>query len=141
MNLSTVPVTTGGYLRGIIPDYTVNQDIRDLVVFIIDRPQHEELIHEVRKAGGRVFLRTGGDVGGALLAADPDAPVDILIGTGGAAEGLISACAVKALGGAMLGRVTPRSPEERMACEQAGMDLQRVLTCDDMVTGDEVCHD
>jgi len=115
-----------------------NKDIRDLVVFIIERPQHQELIHEVRKAGARVFLRTGGDVGGALLAADPDAPVDVLMGTGGTAEGLIAACAVKALGGAMLGRVTPRSEAERLACEAAGVDLNRVLTCDDMVTGDEV---
>ena len=115
-----------------------NKDIRDLVVFILDRPRHQELIGEIRKAGARVYLQEGGDIGGALLAADPEGSVDLMAGTGGAAEGLITACAVKALGGGMLGRLAPQSDIEKVACVDAGIDLTRVYTCSDMVLGDEV---
>jgi len=114
------------------------KDIRDLTVFIVDRPRHAGLIAEVRKAGARVFLRTGGDVGGSLLAADPSAPIDVLMGIGGAAEGLISACAVKALGGAMLARIAPQSEQEKTACTDAGLTDRTILTCEDMVKGNEV---
>ena len=96
------------------------------------------MIHDVRQAGARVFLRQSGDVGGALLAADFSGYVDVMMGTGGMAEGLISACAVKALGGAMLGRIAPQSQDEKQACLDAGMDMERVLTCGDMVQGEEV---
>lgn len=115
-----------------------NKDIGDLVVFVLDRPRHQGLIEEIRKAGARVYLQEGGDIGGALLAADPEGGVDLMIGTGGAAEGLITACAVKALGGGMLGRLAPQSEEERKACQSGGIDLQRVYTCNDMVMGDKV---
>lgn len=115
-----------------------NKAIRDLVVFIIDRPRHHDLIAEVRRAGARVFLRSEGDVGGALLAADPRTPVDLLMGIGGAAEALISACAVKALGGAMLAQVAPQSEEERQALLDEGQDLNRIFKCGDLVTGDQV---
>jgi len=114
------------------------KDIRDLVVFILDRPRHNQLIREVRRAGARVFLRGGGDVGGALLAADPRGGVDVLMGTGGAAEGLITACAVKALGGTMLGRVSPQTQIETQACLDANLDTSRILTCNDMVNSDEI---
>ncbi len=114
------------------------KDIRDLVVFILDRPRHRNLITEVRRAGARVFLREGGDVGGALLAADPRGGIDILMGTGGAAEGLITACAVKALGGTMIGRVSPQTQIETQACMDAGLDTSRILSCDDMVQGEEI---
>jgi fructose-1,6-bisphosphatase II len=114
------------------------KDVQDVVVFIVERPRHKQLIHDVRQAGARVFLRSGGDVGGALLAADVSAPVDVMMGIGGAAEGLIAACAIKALGGAMLGRIAPQSQDERQACLDGGMDLERVLTCQDMVQDDEV---
>jgi fructose-1,6-bisphosphatase II len=115
-----------------------NKDVRDVVVFIVDRPRHKQLIHDVRQAGARVFVRTGGDVGGSLLAADAASPIDIMLGIGGVAEGLITACAVKALGGAMLGRVAPQSQNERQACLDGKIDMDRVLSCGDMVTGDEV---
>jgi len=114
------------------------KDISDLVVFIVERPRHRDLIHDVRKAGARVFLRPAGDIGGALLAAEPETSIDLLMGIGGAAEGLIAACAVKALGGAMLGRVVPQRQDERQACIDAGVDLGRVLTADDMVRGEKV---
>ena len=114
------------------------KEVNDVIVFIVDRPRHKQLIHDVRQAGARVFLRGGGDVAGALLAADVNAPVDIMMGIGGAAEGLMAACAVKALGGAMLGRIAPQSQNERQACQDGGVDLDRVLRCSDMVQGDEV---
>lgn len=114
------------------------KDICDLVVFIIDRKRHVQLIQDVRRAGARVFLRPGGDVSGALLAADPSSPVDLMLGVGGAAEGLLAACAVKAMGGAMLGRVSTLNEEEKRACLEAGVILDRVMTCNDMVGGKEV---
>jgi fructose-1,6-bisphosphatase II len=112
--------------------------IQDLVVFVVDRPRHAELIKEIRQAGARVFLRQGGDVGGALLAADPETPVDLLMGIGGTAEALISACAVKALGGAMLTQVAPQSEAERAALVDEGQDLNRIYECNDLVKGNQV---
>jgi fructose-1,6-bisphosphatase II len=114
------------------------KDIRDLVVFILERPRHLKLIGEVRKAGARVLLRKGGDIGGAMMAADPNVAIDVLMGIGGAAEGLMAACAVKALGGAIMARVAPQSPEEAAACREKGVDTRRILTRDDLVSGDEV---
>ena len=114
------------------------KDVRDLIVFIVDRPRHKQLVHEVRQAGARVFLRSSGDVGGALLAADSTGHVDAMMGIGGVAEGLMSACAVKALGGGMLGRITPQSQNERQACLDGGIDLDKILTCGDMIKGEEV---
>lgn len=113
------------------------KDIRDLAVFVINRPRHDTLIAELRKAGARVVLRGGGDVGGSLLAADARSAIDLMLGIGGAAEGLLAACAVKALGGAMLARVTPQDEDERRACIAAGMDLNQVLTTNDLIRGDE----
>jgi fructose-1,6-bisphosphatase II len=115
-----------------------NKAIRDLVVFIIDRPRHQNLIRDIRKAGARVFLRSSGDVGGSLLAADPDTPVDLLMGIGGAAEALISACAVKALGGAMLAQVAPQSKDEKEALLDEEQDMNRIFMCDDLVKGDQI---
>lgn len=114
------------------------KEVRDLIVFIVDRLRHRQLVQEVRQAGARVFLRSSGDVGGALLAADSIGHVDVMMGIGGAAEGLMTACAVKALGGGMLGRVAPQSPDERQACLDGGIDLERILTCDDMIKGEEI---
>ncbi len=114
------------------------KEIRDLVVFILDRPRHEQLIAEVRKAGARVLLRRGGDIGGAMMAADPNVAIDVLMGIGGAAEGLMAACAVKALGGAIMARVAPQSKDEQRACREQGVDLTRILTKDDLVSGNEV---
>lgn len=109
------------------------KEVRDLVVFVLDRPRHQDLIEEIRSAGARVMLRTDGDIAGALMAVSRDAGADLLMGTGGAAEGLIAACAVKALGGAMLGRLWIQSETERSATEGAGLDPARILTCDELV--------
>ncbi len=113
-------------------------EINDLAVFVLDRPRHATLVDEVRQAGARVLLRQGGDVNGAMMAADPNVAIDLLLGVGGAAEGLMAACAVKALGGAIMARVAPQSEQEERACREEGLDLKRILTKDDLVSGDEV---
>ncbi len=114
------------------------KSVRDLVVFVLDRRRHRDLIREIRAAGARVMLRIDGDIAGAILAAMGDGRVDALMGIGGVAEGLIAACAVKALGGGMLGRLAPQSEEERRAVEAAGLDTRQVLRCDDMVKTERI---
>jgi fructose-1,6-bisphosphatase II len=84
------------------------------------------------------MLTDDGDISGAALAAAPDGPVDLLIGVGGTAEGLIAACAVKALGGGMLSRLAPQSAAERQALATAGIDSRRILCCEDIVAGDQI---
>jgi fructose-1,6-bisphosphatase II len=112
--------------------------VRDLVIFVLERPRHAELIAEIRAAGARVMLADDGDISGAVLAALPDGPVDALMGIGGTAEGATAACAVKALGGGMLARLAPQHEAERAAVDAAGLDVRRVLTCADIVAGDQV---
>jgi fructose-1,6-bisphosphatase II len=114
------------------------KDVGELVVFILDRPRHHALIAEVRRAGARVSLRPAGDISGGIMAADPDSPIDVMMGKGGASEGLLTACAVRILEGTMLARLAPMSDTEREACEGAGHDMKRVLTCGDMVAGDDI---
>jgi fructose-1,6-bisphosphatase II len=111
-------------------------DVRDVMVVILDRPRHEEGIKAIREAGGRVRLIPDGDVSGALLAVSPDRPVDLLWGIGGTPEGVISAAALKCYGGGLIGRLWPRDDDERRAAEEAGYDVTRVLTQDDLVKGD-----
>src|SRR3954447_13172850 len=111
-------------------------DMRDVMVVVLDRPRHEDGIRQIREAGARVRLITDGDVSGALLAVTPDRPVDLLWGIGGTPEGVISAAALKCYGGGLIGRLWPRDDEERRAATDAGYDLDRVLTQDDLVKGD-----
>jgi fructose-1,6-bisphosphatase II len=112
--------------------------VPEVTVFILDKPRHQERIAAVRAAGARVLLRTDGDVAGALMAARAGSGVDLLLGIGGTPEGVIAACAVRALGGAMLGRVAPQKPDETAAVRQAGIDAARVLTERDLVASDDV---
>jgi fructose-1,6-bisphosphatase II len=112
--------------------------ISDLVVFVLNRPRHQELIHEIRQAGARVILRSDGDIIGALQALLPQGGADIMMGIGNVAEGVIAACAARAANGAMLGRLTPQSDEELDAVQEAGLDIDRVLTMDEMVTSKQV---
>ena len=114
------------------------RDVRDLTVFVLDRPRHARLIADIQAAGARLLLRTDGDILGALLALTPGSGVDVLMGIGGTPEGVVSACAVRALGGAMVGRLAPQKPGELEAIGGAGMDLGRVLTECDLVTSDDV---
>jgi fructose-1,6-bisphosphatase II len=112
-------------------------DVRDVMVVMLDRERHHDAMSQVREAGARVRLLTDGDVAGSLLAVSDNTPVDLLWGIGGTPEGVISAAAIKCIGGQLLGRLWPRDDEERDAALAAGYDLDKVLTCDDLVTGDD----
>ncbi|MFE0510349.1 class II fructose-bisphosphatase [Streptomyces sp. NPDC058964] len=110
----------------------------DVTVVILDRPRHEGLIKEVREAGARIKLISDGDVAGSIYALREGTGVDLLLGVGGTPEGIISACAVKCLGGTIQGKLWPKDDEERQRAVDAGHDLDRVLTTDDLVSGDNV---
>jgi len=112
--------------------------IQDLTVMVLDRPRHEKLIAEVRKAGARIRLITDGDVAGALMTAWPDSGIDLLMGIGGTPEGVIAACALKCMGGEIQGKLYPRSDEEAQKARDIGYDLRQVLTIDDLVRSDNV---
>jgi len=111
---------------------------QDVTVVILDRPRHEAIIKEVRETGARVKLITDGDVAGAIMAAREGTGTDLLLGIGGTPEGIIAACAIKALGGVIQGRLWPKDDAERQKAIDAGHDLGRVLTTDDLVTSDDV---
>jgi fructose-1,6-bisphosphatase II len=108
------------------------------MVVVLDRPRHEEGIAAIREAGARVRLIAHGDVSAALLAVTERSPVDLLWGIGGTPEGVISAAAVKCIGGQLLGRLWPRDDAERTAALDAGYDLTRILDSDDLVAGEDV---
>jgi fructose-1,6-bisphosphatase II len=114
-----------------------HRDIRDVMVVMLDRERHHEAMRQVREAGARVRLITDGDVSASLLAVSENSPVDLLWGIGGTPEGVISAAAIKCIGGQLLGRLWPRSDEERDAAVAAGYNLDQILTCDDLVKGDD----
>lgn len=118
----------------------MERNVADLTVVILDRPRHTDLIEQVREAGARIKLITDGDVAGAVMAAMPgDTGVDVLMGVGGTPEAVLAACALKALGGDMQCKLWPRSEEEgRRAAESGDVDLERVLTMDDLVSSDDV---
>jgi fructose-1,6-bisphosphatase II len=110
----------------------------DVTVVILDRPRHEQIIREVREAGARIQLITDGDVAGAIMAAREGTGVDLLLGIGGTPEGIISACALKCMGGVIQGRLWPRDDEERQKAIDAGHDLDRVLVTEELVSGENV---
>jgi fructose-1,6-bisphosphatase II len=112
------------------------ESIRDVTAVILDRERHEDLIGEVRATGARIRLIQDGDVIGAVSTAWPDTGADILFGIGGTPEGVIAAAALKCMGGEIQGRLWPRNDSERQAAIDAGYDLERVLTTDDLVSGD-----
>ncbi|MFF6951493.1 class II fructose-bisphosphatase [Streptomyces iakyrus] len=110
----------------------------DVTVVILDRPRHEGIIKEIRETGARIKLISDGDVAGSILALREGTGVDLLLGIGGTPEGIISACAVKCLGGTIQGKLWPKDDEERQRAIDAGHDLDRVLTTEDLVTGENV---
>lgn len=114
------------------------KDLDDLTIVVLDRPRHEQLIAEIRATGARIRLITDGDVAGAIMAAKSGTGVDALMGIGGTPEGVIAACALKCLGGAIQGRLHPRDEDERRAALAMGYDANRVLGTDDLVASDNV---
>lgn len=112
--------------------------VRDLQVVVLDRPRHRDLIEEIRASGARVLLNFDGDTAGALIAATPNTGADALMGIGGVPEGVTAACAVKAMGGGMLGRLCPQSSEEENAIKEAGIDKNRILTCNELVNSTQI---
>jgi fructose-1,6-bisphosphatase II len=111
---------------------------QEVSVVVLDRDRHEGLIAELREVGAKVLLITDGDVAPAIAAAQPGTGVDLLMGIGGTPEGVLSAAALKCVGGVMQGKLWPRNAEERQSLIDDGYDLDRVLTTDDLVGGRDV---
>ncbi|MEZ4590723.1 MAG: fructose-bisphosphatase class II family protein [Chloroflexota bacterium] len=114
------------------------KSVRDLSVIVLERPRNQHLIDEIRECGARVLLRDEGDAEGALIAATEGTDVDVLMGIGGASQGILAACAVKASGGAMLARLRPQDAEEQENIRQAGLDESRILTCSELVSSNQI---
>jgi fructose-1,6-bisphosphatase II len=113
-------------------------EVSDLTVVILDRPRHEQLIRDVREAGARMKLIIDGDVAGGLLAAMPGTGIDVLMGIGGSPEAVITACALKCVGGDMQTRLWPRNDEERRVVEERGLDTSKVYGLNDLVKSEDV---
>jgi fructose-1,6-bisphosphatase II len=112
--------------------------VEDVTVVVLDRPRHNELVQQVRDAGARIKFISDGDVAGAIMATRDDTGIDLLLGIGGTPEGIIAACAVKCVGGVIQGKLWPKDDAERERAIDAGHDLSRVLSTNDLVRGDNV---
>jgi fructose-1,6-bisphosphatase II len=114
------------------------REVEDLTVIILDRPRHEGLIKEVRATGARIKMITDGDVAGAVMAAMPHTGLDVLMGIGGAPEAVIAACALKCIGGDIQCKLWPRNDDERQVAAEKRIELEKVLSCHDLVGGNNV---
>ena len=112
--------------------------VTEVSVVVLERDRHDDLIGELRQAGAKVWLIRDGDVAPAIAAANPGTGIDLLMGIGGTPEGVIAAAALKCVGGALQGKLWPRNDEERQALIAGGYDLDKVLTADDLVAGDDI---
>ncbi|MBX3048723.1 MAG: class II fructose-bisphosphatase [Anaerolineales bacterium] len=112
--------------------------IQDLVVVMLDRPRHNELKAEVRRCGARIRMIDDGDVAGALMTAWPDAGIDVLLGIGGTPEGVLAACALRAMGGEIQGKLYARNDDELKRGREMGYDFEKILTMDDFVSSEDV---
>jgi fructose-1,6-bisphosphatase II len=115
-----------------------NESPEDVTVVILDRPRHEALAQEIRQTGARIKFITDGDVAGAIMAVREGTGIDLMLGIGGTPEGVIAAAAIKCVGGIIQGKLWPRNEEERRKALDAGHDMERVLTTDDLVRGENV---
>ncbi|WP_231974407.1 class II fructose-bisphosphatase [Pseudonocardia sp. HH130630-07] len=113
-------------------------DVADVTVCVLDRPRHDQIVAEIREAGARISFISDGDVAGAIAAARPSSGVDMLYGVGGTPEGIITAAALKCMGGEIQGRLWPKDDEERAGAIDAGHDLDTVLTTAELVRGENV---
>jgi fructose-1,6-bisphosphatase II len=109
-----------------------------MTVCILDRRRHEQLMSEVREAGARIRLITDGDVAGAISACRPNSGTDLLAGIGGTPEGIITAAAIRCMGGAIQGQLAPKDDDERQKAIDAGYDLDQILSTEDLVSGENV---
>lgn len=116
----------------------LDKDVSSIKVFVLEKPRHKKLVAEIHEAGARALLYPAGDVAGAILAAIPDSGVDALMGTGGTPEGIMSACAIRALGGEFMGRLDPQLQSEAAAVKEAGLDTTRWYKRNELVTSDDV---
>jgi fructose-1,6-bisphosphatase II len=116
----------------------LGERVSDVTAVILDRDRHADIIRECREAGARIRLIQDGDIAGAISVAWRNSGTDVLFGIGGTPEGVIAACALKCLGGSIQGRLYARNDEERRAALDQGYDLDRVLSIDDLVSGDDV---
>jgi fructose-1,6-bisphosphatase II len=114
------------------------KNVEDLTAVILDRPRHEALIAEVRQAGARIRLIPDGDVAGALMTSWPDSGIDVLIGIGGTPEGVLAACALRAMGGEIQGKLFARNETELLRGREMGFDFEKVITMDDLVSSEDV---
>jgi fructose-1,6-bisphosphatase II len=112
--------------------------VADLTVAVLDRPRHADLVRQIRDAGARITFLVDGDVAGSIMAARPGTGVDLCVGIGGTPEGVITACALKCLNGALYGRLYPRDEQERRLALAQGYDLDQILSIDDLVRSDRV---
>ncbi|NLV82178.1 MAG: class II fructose-bisphosphatase [Synergistaceae bacterium] len=112
--------------------------VEDVTVIVLDRPRHEKLIKEIRSLHARIRLIPDGDVAGALTTCKPDSGIDLLMGVGGSPEAVITACAIKCVGGNMQCKLWPRNDEEREKCLEQKMDVDKVLKLNDLVSSDNV---
>jgi fructose-1,6-bisphosphatase II len=114
------------------------ENVDDLTVVVLDRPRHAELIERIRNVGARIKLISDGDVAGGIMPSLPETGVDMLLGVGGSPEAVLTAAALKCLGGDIQCTLWPRNDDERAQAEALGLGLDRVLTIDDLVSGDDV---
>ena len=115
-----------------------HKDLEDLTTIILDRDRHKEMISEIRQTGARIRLIPDGDVAAALMTAWPDSGVDVLLGIGGTPEGVIAACALRAMGGEIQGKLYARDDDELRRGREAGYDFDKVITMDDLVSSEDV---
>jgi fructose-1,6-bisphosphatase II len=130
----TAPVETN--IRNVAR--ALKKDMDDVTVVVLDRPRHRDLIRQLRETGARIRMILHGDVSAGVQTATDQAPVDILMGIGGAPEAVITACALKCLGGEIQCRLWPRNDEERRLVAEQGIDVSRVYATDDLVRGEDV---
>jgi fructose-1,6-bisphosphatase II len=116
----------------------MKKDVEDVTTIILDRPRHDEMIAEIRKVGARIRIIPDGDVAAALMTAWPDSGVDVLIGIGGTPEGVLAACALRAMGGEIQGKLYARDQDELRRGREAGYDFDKILTMDDLVSSEDV---
>lgn len=115
-----------------------NMPIHQLTVVVLQRPRHDDLIQEIRDTGARIKLITDGDVAGGLMTCTPGGGADVLMGVGGAPEAVITAAALKCIGGTIQCKLWPRDDDERRVAEEAGFEIDKVLTADDLVSSDNI---